>query len=131
MKRENEQRERNDKDDEEYQRRQKEKYQRMPPQLAWRRARLNSLRQLQLIDRNQEDIEAEDRQIMTAALLFRLLPPANYSLLVYLLAFFTQVPLSPENGIQFDDIGDMYGHKIVGGPNAAVATKMMLWLLNG
>jgi hypothetical protein len=129
VKRENEERDGNERKDEEYQRRLKEKYQRMSPRSTYARARRNSLRRLQLIDEKNERLEAEERQIALTALLFRLLPPANYSLLVYLLAFFTQVPLCPENGMQFADIGNMFGHKMLGGPSLTVATKMTTWLL--
>jgi hypothetical protein len=128
VKRENKRRERNQKEDEEYQQKLKEKYWWVSPQAALKRARLENLRKLQLMDRDEALVHAEERQINLTALPFCLLPPGNYSLLVYLLAF-SQIPLCPENGMQFDDIGNMYGHGIFGWPSSTVATKMMVWLL--
>jgi hypothetical protein len=72
----------------------------------------------------------EESQVIIAALLLRLIPRPNYSLFVYLVAFFAQLPLFPENGVTPDDVGNMYGHKLVGGPSIGVAAKMTAWLLN-
>jgi hypothetical protein len=58
-----------------------------------------------------------------------MLPVANLSLLVYLLGFFTQLPLCPENGIQPDDITRIFGHPLIGGKSKSDAMKLMLWLL--
>lgn len=129
VERENEERERNEREDEDYQMRMKEKYTRLEAKEAWTRARRDSLKQLQVIERDDETIDSERTQVSITAVLLRLLPPANYSLLVYLLAFFTQVPLCPENGMRFDDIGNMFGHKMLGGPSVSVAIRMAIWLL--
>jgi hypothetical protein len=58
--------------------------------------------------------------------LLRLLPTHSFSLIVYLCAFFTQVPLCPENGITFEDIGRIFGLPVFGGPVPA-ARRMMVW----
>jgi len=60
--------------------------------------------------------------------LLRLLPTHSFSLIVYLCAFFTQVPLCPENGITFEDIGRIFGPPVFGGPVPA-ARRMMVWFL--
>ena len=49
-------------------------------------------------------------------------------LIVYLCAFFTQVPLCLENGITFEDIGRIFGPPVFGGPVPA-ARCMMVWFL--
>jgi len=59
--------------------------------------------------------EDEATQISLARLLLNLLPSANFSLMVYLLAFFSQVLLAPENGIAVEDLGRMFGVPVFGG----------------
>jgi len=60
--------------------------------------------------------------------LLRLLPTHSFSLIIYLCAFFTQVPLCPENGITLEDIGRIFGPAVFGGPVPA-ARRMMVWFL--
>jgi len=75
-----------------------------------------------------QDEMAETGQVAVARDLLRLLPTHSFSLIVYLCAFFTQVPLCPENGITFEDIGRIFGPPVFGGPVPA-ARRMMVWFL--
>jgi hypothetical protein len=78
--------------------------------------------------RAAQDETAETGQVAVARDLLRLLPTHSFSLIVYLCAFFTQVPLCPENGITFEDIGRIFGPPVFGGPVPA-ARRMMVWFL--
>ena len=78
--------------------------------------------------RAAQDETAEAGQVTIARDLLRLLPTHSFSLIVYLCAFFTQVPLCPENGITFEDIGRIFGPPVFGGPVPA-ARRMMVWFL--
>ncbi|KAF9218737.1 hypothetical protein BS17DRAFT_790792 [Gyrodon lividus] len=75
------------------------------------------------------DSELEGGQICIAQILLRFVPIGSLSLLVYLLGFFTQLPLCPDNEIQFEDIARIFGHRLLGGSTKAVSQKMMMWLL--
>ena len=75
----------------------------------------------------QDDV-AETGQVAVARDLLRLLPTHSFSLIIYLCAFFTQVPLCPENGITLEDIGRIFGPSVFGGPVPA-ARRMMVWFL--
>ncbi|KAG2338288.1 hypothetical protein BDR05DRAFT_1043359 [Suillus weaverae] len=76
------------------------------------------------------DGDIECHQIMVAQILLRFLPIGQLSLLIYLCGFFTQLPLCPENGIQFEDIARIFGHKIFGATAKVSSQKMMVWLLS-
>lgn len=78
--------------------------------------------------REAQDETDETGQVTVARDLLRLLPTHSFSLIVYLCAFFTQVPLCPENGITFEDIGRIFGPPVFGGPVPA-ARRMMVWFL--
>jgi RhoGAP domain len=78
--------------------------------------------------REAQDETAETGQVTVARDLLRLLPTHSFSLIIYLCAFFTQVPLCPENGITFEDIGRIFGPPVFGGPVPA-ARRMMVWFL--
>lgn len=78
--------------------------------------------------RAAQDADAESGQVAVARDLLRLLPTHSFSLIVYLCAFFTQVPLCPENGITLEDIGRIFGPPVFGGPVSA-ARRMMVWFL--
>ncbi|PPQ71663.1 hypothetical protein CVT26_010582 [Gymnopilus dilepis] len=57
----------------------------------------------------------ESSHILIAQLLLHLLPSPNFSLLVYLLAFFSQVALvKEENGVGVQDLGRMFGARLFG-----------------
>ncbi|KIJ09994.1 hypothetical protein PAXINDRAFT_172261, partial [Paxillus involutus ATCC 200175] len=75
------------------------------------------------------DGELEGNQVCIAQILLRFVPIGNLSLLIYLLGFFTQLPLCPDNGIDFEDIARIFGYRLLGGSAKAVSQKMMLWLL--
>ncbi|OAX35535.1 hypothetical protein K503DRAFT_868207 [Rhizopogon vinicolor AM-OR11-026] len=77
---------------------------------------------------NDGDIECH--QIMIAQIILRFLSIGQLSLLIYLCGFFTQLPLCPENGIEFEDIARIYGTKILGGTVKVSSQKMMVWLLS-
>ena len=47
--------------------------------------------------------ELEKPQIAIAVILFKLLPSAHFSLLVYLLGFFTELPICPDNGMTLEE----------------------------
>jgi len=78
--------------------------------------------------RAAQDEVAETGQVAVVRDLLRLLPTHSFSLIVYLCAFFTQVPLCPENGIALEDIGRIFGPPVFGGPVPA-ARRMMVWFL--
>ncbi|KAH9957679.1 hypothetical protein BC827DRAFT_641802 [Russula dissimulans] len=78
--------------------------------------------------RAAQDDAAETGQVAVARDLLRLLPTHSFSLIVYLCSFFTQVPLCPENGITFEDIGRIFGPPVFGGPVPA-ARRVMVWFL--
>jgi hypothetical protein len=78
--------------------------------------------------RAAQDEGAETGQVTIARDLLRLLPTHSFSLIVYLCAFFTQVPLCPENGITLEDVGRIFGPSVFGGPVPA-ARRMMVWFL--
>jgi RhoGAP domain len=78
--------------------------------------------------RAAQDEAAETGQVAVARDLLRLLPTHSFSLIVYLCAFFTQVPLCPENGITLEDVGRIFGPSVFGGPVPA-ARRMMVWFL--
>lgn len=75
------------------------------------------------------DSALETDQLSTAQILLRFLPTENLSLLVYLCAFFTQLPLCPENGLQLEDVARIFGHRLLGGSVKVVSQRMMMWLL--
>lgn len=76
------------------------------------------------------DGDLESRQIMIAEIILRFLPVSQLSLLIYLCGFFTQLPLCPENGIQFEDVARIYASKILGGTAKVSSQRMMVWLLS-
>jgi len=78
--------------------------------------------------RASQDEQAETGQVAVARDLLRLLPTHSFSLIVYLCAFFTQVPLCPENGITQEDIGRIFGPAVFGG-SVPAARRMMVWFL--
>lgn len=78
---------------------------------------------------DDSDIALESDQLAIAQILLRFLPSPNLSLLVYLCAFFTQLPLCPENGLQLEDVARIFGHRLLGGSTKIVSQRMMVWLL--
>lgn len=54
-------------------------------------------------------IEAERPQIAAAQVLFGLLPRPHCAVLAYLCAFFSCLPLSPQNELDFNDIARLFG----------------------
>jgi len=67
-------------------------------------------------------------QLIVARDLLHLLLMHSFSLISYPCALFTQVPLCPENGITFEDIGRIFGPPMFGWPVPAVR-RMMTWFL--
>lgn len=78
---------------------------------------------------DETDIPLETDQLSIAQILLRFLPSPNLSLLVYLCAFFTQLPLCPENGLQLEDVARIFGHRLLGGSVKLMSQRMMMWLL--
>lgn len=70
----------------------------------------------------------ESTQIRIAQHVLRLAPPPLCALFAYLLAFFTQLPLSPDNGITFEDVSRMFGRALAGG-EAVTRHAVLMWLL--
>uniref|UniRef100_A0A8H8CQH4 Rho-GAP domain-containing protein n=1 Tax=Psilocybe cubensis TaxID=181762 RepID=A0A8H8CQH4_PSICU len=65
----------------------------------------------------------ESTHILVAQLLLQLLPSPNFSLIIYLLAFFSQVALvKEENGVGVEDLSRMFGGRIFGGGSVATST---------
>lgn len=71
----------------------------------------------------------EAPQVLLAQHLLRLAPPPALALLAYLLGFFTQLPLCPDNGMGFADVARMFGRVLVGGADAGVVRGCVHWLL--
>ena len=58
----------------------------------------------------------ESTRILIAQLVLHLLPSPHFSLLVYILAFFSQVAMvHEENGVGIEDLARMFGKRIFGG----------------
>ncbi|KAH9888572.1 hypothetical protein C8Q73DRAFT_748298 [Cubamyces lactineus] len=76
-------------------------------------------------------LSLEAPQILLAQHILRLAPPHSLALLAYLLGFFTQLPLCPDNGMDFADVARMFGRVLVGGPgaDAEVVRECVRWLL--
>ncbi|OJT14508.1 hypothetical protein TRAPUB_8954 [Trametes pubescens] len=71
----------------------------------------------------------EAPQVLLAQHLLRLAPPPALALLAYLLGFFTQLPLCPDNGMGFADVARMFGRVLIGGADVGVVRGCVHWLL--
>lgn len=68
---------------------------------------------------------SEATSILAAQLLLHLLPSPHFSLLVYLLAFFSQVALvREENGVGVEDLSRMFGARMFGHGRGDLPTKL-------
>ncbi|KAI0653645.1 hypothetical protein C8Q70DRAFT_898137, partial [Cubamyces menziesii] len=76
-------------------------------------------------------LSLEAPQILLAQHILRLAPPHSLALLAYLFGFFTQLPLCPDNGMDFADVARMFGRVLVGGPgpNVDIVRECVRWLL--
>ncbi|KAI5120816.1 hypothetical protein M0805_003212 [Coniferiporia weirii] len=94
-------------------------------------------------------LSQERHQLAASRALFRLLPRAQLALLAYLCAFFTQLPLSPQNQLSIEDVARLFAaplflgkpHTGAGGVGPVPATgaawserkeearAMMIWIL--
>ena len=91
----------------------------------------------------------ETPQLALAQYILLLMNPRCFALLSYLLAFFSQLPLSPSNGVTHEDISRIFASSLLGGPGHRsepvdedselfgdssdphyVARKVMGWLLD-
>jgi hypothetical protein len=72
--------------------------------------------------------ELEKPQIAIAVILFKLQPSAHFALLVYLLGFFTELPICPDNGMTLEETTKKFAEKMMGGPKVN-SRKVMMWLL--
>ncbi|KAI0666982.1 hypothetical protein C8Q78DRAFT_1072066 [Trametes maxima] len=77
------------------------------------------------------ELTAEAPHVLLAQHLLRLATTPALALLAYLLGFFTQLPLCPDNGIDFTDVARMFGRVLVGGPGVEphVVRESVHWLL--
>lgn len=79
-------------------------------------------------EEEKENEELEKPQIAIAVVLFKALPAAHFALLVYLLRFFTQLPICPENGMSLEECANKFSEKMMG--NTRIKShQVMLWLL--
>ncbi|KAH8083287.1 hypothetical protein BXZ70DRAFT_1012137 [Cristinia sonorae] len=88
--------------------------------------------------------EDETPQLTIAHHLLLMLPPRSFALLNYLLAFFSQLPLSPANGIDYGDVSRLFATVLLGKPRQVRGMRCngggdqsvgrsrvaMVWLLN-
>ncbi|KAM5543193.1 hypothetical protein V8D89_003067, partial [Ganoderma adspersum] len=74
------------------------------------------------------DLSLENSQVHIAQHLLHLTAPPHCSLFVYLCGFFTQLPLSPDNGIALEDVSRIFGRYLAGGP-ASTRNAVLIWLL--
>ena len=79
-------------------------------------------------EKRSADLSLENAQVHVAQHLLRLAAPPLCSLFAYLCAFFTQLPLSPDNGITLDDVARMFGRSLAGGP-VSTRNAVLMWLL--
>ncbi|KZT02925.1 uncharacterized protein LAESUDRAFT_729686 [Laetiporus sulphureus 93-53] len=81
-------------------------------------------------EQEREDADKERRRIAVTRHILQLFPPESLSLLAYFFAFFTQIPLCPDNGLSYEDIARIFAHRLLGGPSKNAARSLMMWLLN-
>ncbi|KAM5546145.1 hypothetical protein V8D89_000271 [Ganoderma adspersum] len=79
-------------------------------------------------EKRSADLSLEDVQVHIAQHLLHLTAPAHCSLFAYLCGFFTQLPLSPDNGLALDDVSRIFGRSLAGGP-ASMRNAVLMWLL--
>jgi hypothetical protein len=77
-------------------------------------------------ERKNEELERP--QIAVAVILLKFLPSAHFALLVYLLGFFTELPICPDNGMTLEESTKKFAERMMGGPKAN-SRKVMMWLL--
>ncbi|TFK81519.1 hypothetical protein K466DRAFT_604435 [Polyporus arcularius HHB13444] len=80
-------------------------------------------------ERRAAALSAESSQILIAQHLLRLTPPPLCSLFSYLVGFFTQLPLSPDNGLTLEDVSRMFGRVLSGDSTASRRHSVLMWLL--
>lgn len=71
------------------------------------------------------------RRVACAQIILRLLPAPNFSLLVYLVAFFSQVPLFPENRLTLEAVSVIFGPALMSARNLSAAAKLQKLVSNG
>ncbi|KAI0031630.1 hypothetical protein K488DRAFT_71272 [Vararia minispora EC-137] len=76
----------------------------------------------------EADDAAAAARVPVLQLLLRLLPTHRLSALYYTCAFFSMVPLSPDNGLALDDIARMFAQSLLGGARGA-ARHVLVWIL--
>ncbi|KAI1784979.1 hypothetical protein LXA43DRAFT_1040102 [Ganoderma leucocontextum] len=79
-------------------------------------------------EKRSADLSLESAQVHIAQHLLRLAAPPLCSVFAYLCAFFTQLPLSPDNGITLEDVSRMFGRSLAGGP-VSTRNAVLMWLL--
>lgn len=79
-------------------------------------------------DEEKTNEDSETPQVAIAVVLFKALPTAHFALLVYLIRFFTQLPICPENGMSLEECANKFSEKMMG--NTRIKShQVMLWLL--
>ncbi|KAL8292463.1 hypothetical protein RQP46_001075 [Phenoliferia psychrophenolica] len=71
------------------------------------------------------------RRVACAQILLRLLPTPNFSLLVYLIAFLSQVPLFPHNALPLESVAVIFGPKLLSPRALAPGAKLNQKLVPG
>ncbi|KAM0793678.1 hypothetical protein ACM66B_001107 [Microbotryomycetes sp. NB124-2] len=71
-------------------------------------------------------------RVACAQILLRLLPTPNFSLLVYLTAFLSQMPLFPENRLTLESVSAIFGPAVMSPrPGPSTANKLQKFVSNG
>jgi sulfur relay (sulfurtransferase) DsrC/TusE family protein len=89
-------------------------------------SKISPIRWTKKEERKNEELEKP--HIAIAVILFKLLPSAHFSLLVYLLGFFTELPICPDNGMTLEETTKKFAEKMMGGSKVD-SRKVMMWLL--
>jgi sulfur relay (sulfurtransferase) DsrC/TusE family protein len=89
-------------------------------------SKISPIRWTKKEERKNEELEKP--HIAIAVILFKLLPSAHFSLLVYLLGFFTELPICPDNGMTLEETTKKFAEKMMGGSKVN-SRKVMMWLL--
>ncbi|KAI0797965.1 hypothetical protein C8Q75DRAFT_740188 [Abortiporus biennis] len=71
----------------------------------------------------------ETSQIAVARLVLMSLSPTQFSIVVYLFSFFSEVASHPENEVTFNNLCKMFSFKLLGGPSKEASRTTMLWML--
>ncbi|KZS93368.1 Rho GTPase activation protein [Sistotremastrum niveocremeum HHB9708] len=75
-------------------------------------------------------------RVKIAQMLIRLLPPANFNLIVYVVAFLSHIPQSPKNSLDHKTVAKLFGQTLIAKGSSPSTTRekctpddILLWLL--